>query len=592
MDGTTETADSVAKGRESIQRRGFQHPIVRVLEGFFTTPRGWWLISIAVAAIEIWPVQHRINPDGLSYLDIAVQASKGDLAALVNLYWSPAYPALAGALLFLLRPLPAWEVPVLQLVNFFIFILALGAFTLFYRSWSTLNPEIGQASSTAKGLFTLFVFATFLRTTTSSMAVYGTTPDMLVATVIFLVAAMGCRISHPGAGWKHFVGLGVLLGAGMYVKAALFPLCLAFIGLLLISLWRTSEIPRRKQLAFVGASAAICFAVAAPIIIALSVQKGGLTTGETGKLNYMWYVDQFQPDHFGWTGGTAPEYGTPLHPPRVLIENPRVLEFATPVGGTFPLWYSPAYWYAGAKTVFNLHKQIATLVESFLEFRRIAIRDLGYVAGAVLLLVFSMWRGRSERPSRLSFWLLAWPLVAFAMYSLVYVESRYVAPFLLLLYLEIFRALVFRVQGRVAIAVCAIALVVADYAPARFLEASVVTAVEQFRHPVEDEYLVTADILKRLGLQPGDRLAVAGSGFRSYYAQYDGLRVVALFMNPDEYWQMNPAGAKSVEDRLASIGVKAIVAISRPASQHESGWIEAGSAEGRPFSVLLLEPAK
>jgi hypothetical protein len=93
-------------------------------------------------------------------------------------------------------------------------------------------------------------------------------------------------------------------------------------------------------------------------------------------------------------------------------------------------------------------------------------------------------------------------------------------------------------------------------------------------------------------LQPGDKLALAGSGFRSYYAQYDGLRVVALFINPDEYWQMNPADAKRVEDRLASIGVKAIVAISRPASPHDAGWIEAGSAEGRPFSVLLLEPAK
>jgi hypothetical protein len=482
-------------------------------------------------------------------------------------------------------------VPVLQFVNFLIFILALWAFSLFYRSWSRLNPEIGQASNTAKGLITLFAFAAFLRTATSSMGVDLTTPDMLVATVIFLVAAMGCRISRPGVGWKHFVLLGVLLGSGMYVKAALFPLCVAFIGLLLISLWWTSDIPRRKQLAYLGASAAICAAVAAPMIIGLSLQKGGFTTGETGKLNYLWYVDRFKPDHFGWTGGTEPEYGTPIHPPRVLIENPRVLEFATPVSGTFPLWYSPAYWYAGAKSVFNLHKQMETLGDSAHEFRRIAVRDVGYVAGMALLFAFSLLKGRRDQPVRWSFWLLAWPLVAFAMYSLVYVESRYVAPFLLLLSLEIYRLLVFRVEKRIALGICSVALLVAMYPVARTVQGWIGVSVQQFRHPAEDEYLFTADVLRRLGLQPGDKLAVAGSGFRSYYAQYDGLRVVALFTNPDEYWQMGPADAKRVEDRLASIGVKAIVAISRPASPHESGWIEAGSAEGRPFSVLLLEPA-
>jgi hypothetical protein len=327
------------------------------------------------------------------------------------------------------------------------------------------------------------------------------------------------------------------------------------------------------------------------LIIALTMQKGGFTTGETGKLNYLWYVDRFKPDHFGWTGDTAPEYGTPLHPPRVLIENPRVLEFETPVGGTFPLWYSPAYWYAGAKTVFNFHKQIETLGESAREFRRIAVRDWGYLAGAILLFAFSLWKRRSDHPTRLSFWMLAWPLVAFAMYSLVYVESRYVAPFLLLFGLEVYRALAFRVEKHIALGICSVALVIAMYPVARNVTGWIGVSVEQFRHPVENEYLVTADILKRLGLQPGDMLAVAGSGFRSYYAQYDRLRVIALFTDPDEYWQMSPADAKRVEDRLASIGVKAIVAISRPSSPHDAGWIEAGSAEGRPFSVLLLQPA-
>ena len=54
---------------------------------------------------------------------------------------------------------------------------------------------------------------------------------------------------------------------------------------------------------------------------------------------------------------------------------------------------------------------------------------------------------------------------------------------------------------------------------------------------------------------------------------------------------MNATDAKRVEDRLASIGVTALVAFNRPASDQESGWKEAGALEGRSVSVLFLQPA-
>ena len=37
------------------------------------------------------------------------------------------------------------------------------------------------------------------------------------------------------------------------------------------------------------------------------------------------------------------------HPPRQIFEKPDVFEFAKPVGGTYPLWFDPAYWMQGVK---------------------------------------------------------------------------------------------------------------------------------------------------------------------------------------------------------------------------------------------------
>jgi len=87
---------------------------------------------------------------------------------------------------------------------------------------------------------------------------------MLLAAMVLLVAAMVFACRSPGAGWKHFAALGALLGLGAYIKAALFPLDIALIALLFLSLARSSEIPRRRQFAFIAVTAAMCAAVAAP----------------------------------------------------------------------------------------------------------------------------------------------------------------------------------------------------------------------------------------------------------------------------------------------------------------------------------------
>jgi hypothetical protein len=177
------------------------------------------------------------------------------------------------------------------------------------------------------------------------------------------------------------------------------------------------------------------------------------------------------------------------------------------------------------------------------------------------------------------------------MYGIVRTQPRYVVVFLLILCLETYRALVLRVERRVAIGVCALALVVAMTPLVINVGQQLMTSVRQFRHPVDEDYVAVAHKLQHIGLQPGDKVGVVGFALNCYYARYDRLRVVAQIFSPGDFWKLNPAHAKRVEDRFASIGVRALVAANRPAGNQESGWIDLGRFEGESLSVLLLEPA-
>jgi hypothetical protein len=64
--------------------------------------------------------------------------------------------------------------------------------------------------------------------------------------------------------------------------------------------------------------------------------------------------------------------------------------------------------------------------------------------------------------------------------------------------------------------------------------------------------------------------------------------------------QLHAADEKRVEDRIASIGVKALIAIESPGNypqeypdnNHGDGWTDVGFVGGAAVRVLMLQPAK
>ena len=86
-----------------------------------------WLSAGALGALQAFAYRDDMNPDGVSYLDLADAWRRGDWAQAVSLYWSPLYSWLLGGALALLRPPARAEFPVVHLVNLLLYVAALGS---------------------------------------------------------------------------------------------------------------------------------------------------------------------------------------------------------------------------------------------------------------------------------------------------------------------------------------------------------------------------------------------------------------------------------------------------------------------------------
>jgi hypothetical protein len=56
------------------------------------------IVAAVLCGVHAWLAGFALNPDGVSYLDLANRVASGDWASLVQGYWSPFYPALIGIL--------------------------------------------------------------------------------------------------------------------------------------------------------------------------------------------------------------------------------------------------------------------------------------------------------------------------------------------------------------------------------------------------------------------------------------------------------------------------------------------------------------
>jgi hypothetical protein len=215
------------------------------------------------------------------------------------------------------------------------------------------------------------------------------------------------------------------------------------------------------------------------------------------------------------------------------------------------------------------------------------------VGGAVVLFIvgFSTWN-RLARQLAAQWPLLLTAVVAIAMYSLVVVWERYIAPFAVLLWLGTFAAVRLpenREGRRVAAGVAAsIVLGMAIlWGPNALADArSMVSAVRgRSGRPVHPPYEIARG-LAAAGIAPGDRVVKVGYGANAYWARLAGVKIVAEVFSEDEEFDKVP-GVRAMfaadgsllpeaRDAFAKTGARAIVASAVPPDIVRQGWRELG----------------
>ena len=226
---------------------------------------------VLIAALESWTHRFIIYSDGLSYLDIADAYAGGYWRDALNAYWSPLYSWLLAAGKLLAGSSPQRELAILQIVNFLCFLAALAAFEFLIRELLRANRDA------EKPAFMVAAYLVFGWASLALVKTYRPQPDMLVMAFWLVASVFILRINRGGRLTDHLI-LGAVLGLAYLAKTAMLVIALITFA---------ATVRSRRGMA----GMAVFGLIAAPWIAAISLQKGRLTIGDSGRLNYAWEVN-------------------------------------------------------------------------------------------------------------------------------------------------------------------------------------------------------------------------------------------------------------------------------------------------------------
>ncbi len=515
-------------------------------------PKILWLFRCLAAGLglaQIVACRNTIGPDARSYLELARAILRHDWAMTINAYWSALYPWLLATVLGIIKPKLRWEFPVAHALAFPVLLACIAAFEFFWKS--LLRATTISASSLPSVQLWTLGYSLFIWMTVGDL-ITAINPDLCMTTMILLTAGLLVRIvSSAEGGLSVYAWFGVCLGVGFLVKAILFPMGFVFLAAAFLALRRHS----RREMSRLLLAAVIFFTIAAPEVALLSHAKGRLTFSDTGKLAYAWYT--YNLPLRDWQGG-PPGSGVPLHPTRKIYDRPSVFEFNGPLRSSYPPWFDPSYWNDGLSPKFNLQIVARHSFQEAMAACRSLIEPTAWAVGMLLLLVCSDVR-KTFAQLRACWYLIAIALTAFPLYSLTLVQSRYLAPWVLLLWGAVLAAIVLRngttrFTGGITILI-AVAL---TGAMAKLVYGE---SVHGFHNDARAEYEI-AEGLQKMGLQPGEKVGAIGFDNDAYWAYLSRINIVAEINARDacSFWSEPPARQAEILQKFAQAGASAVIA--------------------------------
>jgi hypothetical protein len=559
---------------------------------------GWLRFALRVIALALGAahtavaiIQQSINEDGIGYLDMGAAYLRGDWEMAVNGIWSPLYSWILGAVIYIFEPSIHWEFPAAQLTNFIIYAIALVSFEYFWRELTArchrqVGNETGQLQIHPVA-WLLLGYSLFIWCALVLVQIWAVTPDMTIAALVFIAAGLVLRLSGPKATSAVAVMLGIVLGLGYLAKAAMMPLGIAC---LLLTLAIPAEpLGRLKRLIL---STAGFFVVSAPFMFALSVEKGSPTFGDVGRFTYLKHVNEMSYPNF-YTDLDRLD-GEPEHPPRQIIDQPPVYEFAEPIGGTYPMAYDPGYWTDGLKPSVSISQQVRALVTNGMIYFELFFRQQGaFLAVMAVLLAMSFATPLRLRLIGPEIALLSWALAALGLYSLVFVTARYIAPFVVLFWAALLAVvrLPDTKYGRRLLqtgSALLIAFVWVNIGTQNLEGLAGVTGFTpmsesvaprgQFSDGHHGDNPAIAEGLLANGLEKGDKVGFLGYSYSAYWARLARLKIVAEIY-PEHlptFWQLDALRQTEVLQSFAGSGARAVISEPVGADPTPPGWVPIG----------------
>jgi hypothetical protein len=558
----------------------------------------FWLVALTLGALDAWTSRHHMNSDGISYLDMGDAYLRGDWEMAINGYWSPLYSWLLGIAMLVLKPSPYWEFAVVHLVNFFIYVFALGCFHFYLRELICCHQGISASGGDEKAPlpewawlvagYTLFIWSSLKLITIRLVS-----SDMCVAAFVYLACGILLRIRNRSARLSTFVLLGVVLGFAYLAKSYMFLMAFVILGVGLVSVGNL-----RRALPCAVIVLVLFLSVSGPFIVALSHAKGRLTFGDAGKLNYAWDVNGISKRH--WQG-EGPESGRALHPTRKIYDAPAAYEFAFPVGGTYPNWYDPSYWNEGVKIHFSLTEAAKRAFKNSYYYYELLFGLPGALIIGLFVLFYMSGQGMLVFGQNIAAcWSLFVPaLTALALFLALHLEGRFVAPWITIVLLTAFIG-VRLADNKLVSAVTIIIFLTFILVMLPLAARDAILAVRGvFIEPSADGngflairsraqrnvYWEVADGLRNMGLEPGDKVASTSYANRNNarWARLARVQIVAEVYDPkttDEFWAIKHSAREKLLKAFYETGSKVVVADSVPYWATDTiGWQKVGETD-------------
>lgn len=522
-----------------------------------------------------------MNPDGISYLDIGDAYFRADWQNAINPVWSPFYSWLLGFVNLVFKPSMSWQFPTVHIVNFLIFLAALLSFEFMWGKVRTIDTKQGSLRIPDL-LWWALGYLLFIWISLSLIQLWAVTPDMLMATFVFLAAGLFAQIRAGDHDMRVFLQLGMVLGLGYLSKTFMFLIALVFLGLIAYMAWQT-KISFSKFFLALGTFLVITL----PFVLLISEKKDKFTIGEVGMLTYARYVNGVPYPH--WQGDPLNKIVLD-HPSRLIYQAPPVYEFETPIGGTYPISTDPSYWYDGLKIQFNAEGLLARLLASSLYYVDLFIEKQGVLIASVMALYFIRQGQKLTFFEIVKKWALVLPaVIAFVLYGVVWVEDRYVGVFVLLFWTDILanvrlpdtgshRSFLRNLGGLAVLGLLVNILAFNLDGFNRLNPPLQAREAPPMNQPVKP--LGVARALHGVGVAQGDRVGVIGYGFDSFWARLAGVKIVAEMLDSDanDFWQGDESLRKNVLQAFAGTGVKAVVAENVPEYARLNGWYQVGNS--------------